>query len=420
MLRLYIVGHNFIDELGQITTSSEKIDDSSSVNNKLNKLLSIVREHLGMEVAFISQFINNTRVFKTVDAKDNISPININDSDPINETYCAKIVDNELPNIIHDTKYNKITSKLAITDKLSIGSYIGVPIKLSTGETYGTICCFKYSADDTLNLRDLSFFKAIADIAAELIETKHLIELNYNEVRMRIISVIESNEIEIYYQPIIDLLSNKIIGFESLSKFNATPYQSPDIWFAEASKVDLGEKLEMMAIKNAIKGSFEFKDDTYLSINTSPEYVLNGAVARALDGVNLKRIILEVTEHTPIKNYSGFRDALKPLREQGMRLAIDDAGSGYSSFQHVLELEADIIKLDITLTQNIHSNPKKYLLVKALCVFSKAIHCSIIAEGVETVEELDSLRELGVDSVQGYLLGHAMPIKEAVAYVKPL
>ena len=207
MLRLYIVGHNFIDELGQITTSSEKIDDSSSVNNKLNKLLSIVRKHLGMEVAFISQFINNTRVFKTVDAKDNISPININDSDPINETYCAKIVDNELPNIIHDTKYNKITSKLAITDKLSIGSYIGVPIKLSTGETYGTICCFKYSADDTLNLRDLSFFKAIADIAAELIETKHLIELNYNEVRMRIISVIESNEIEIYYQPIIDRLN---------------------------------------------------------------------------------------------------------------------------------------------------------------------------------------------------------------------
>jgi EAL domain-containing protein (putative c-di-GMP-specific phosphodiesterase class I) len=171
-----------------------------------------------------------------------------------------------------------------------------------------------------------------------------------------------------------------------------------------------------MAIKNAIKGMGEFKADTYIAINTSPEYVLNGAIARVLEGVNLQRIVLEITEYAPIRDYSNFRKALDPLRKQGMRLAIDDAGSGYSSFQHVLELEADIIKLDITLTQNIHSNNRKYLFAKALCAFSKAINCSIVAEGVETVEELNCLRELGVDNVQGYLLGRPMPIIEAVSY----
>ncbi|MBA6326622.1 EAL domain-containing protein [Colwellia sp. MB02u-6] len=407
-----------VDGLFQCLVSTKEIDDCDSVKNKLNKLLSIVRKHLDMEVAFISKFINKDRVFDIVDTKNEMLPINVSDSDPIEETYCAKIVDNVLPNIIHNTKKNDITSKLPITDKLSIGSYIGVPIKLSTGEIYGTFCCYKKSPDDTLNQRDLSFLNAIADIASELIEKNVETEFSHNEMKAKITSVLKQNKINIHYQPIFNLQSNKIIGYESLSRFNTIPYESPDIWFADASQVNLGEELEILAIKSAIKGINEFNLDTYIAINASPAYVLNGAVARALQGINLERIILEITEHAPIKNYPDFRKALEPLRKQGLRIAIDDAGSGYSSFQHVLELEADIIKLDITLTQNINSNHRKYLLATALCAFSKSINCSIIAEGVETVEELNSLRELGVDSVQGYLLGRPMPIKDAVSYVK--
>ncbi|WP_350624262.1 EAL domain-containing protein, partial [Pseudoalteromonas sp. 24-MNA-CIBAN-0067] len=89
------------------------------------------------------------------------------------------------------------------------------------------------------------------------------------------------------------------------------------------------------------------------------------------------------------------------LRNKGLRLAIDDVGAGFSSFQHILELEADIIKLDISLTQNINTDDRKFLLAKALFVFAKAIDCTIVAEGIETAEELNSLRILNVDSVQG-------------------
>jgi EAL domain-containing protein (putative c-di-GMP-specific phosphodiesterase class I) len=407
---------NSIDGVVQGLVSVKEMDDFESVDNKLNKLLSIVRKHLDMEVAFIAKFVNKSRVFAVVSAKSNTLPINVNDSDPIEETYCAKIVDKVIPNIIPNTNNNVVTSKLPITDKLSIGSYIGVPIKLSSGKIYGTFCCYKLSPDDTLNQRDLSFLSAVADIATELIEKNVETEFYHNEIMARIVSVLEQNKIDIHYQPIFNLKSNKITGYESLSRFNTTPYRPPNIWFEEASQVNLGEELEMMAIKNAIKGMGEFKADTYIAINTSPEYVLNGAIARVLEGVNLHRIVLEITEYAPIRDYSHFRKALDPLRKQGMRLAIDDAGSGYSSFQHVLELEADIIKLDITLTQNIHSNNRKYLFAKALCAFSKAINCSIVAEGVETVEELNCLRELGVDNVQGYLLGRPMPIIEAVSY----
>jgi EAL domain-containing protein (putative c-di-GMP-specific phosphodiesterase class I) len=180
----------------------------------------------------------------------------------------------------------------------------------------------------------------------------------------------------------------------------------------------LGEELEMTAIKRAIKGIGKFKTDIYIAINTSPEYVLNVAIARVLEGVDLTCIVLEVIEYTSTLNYSDFRKTLEPLRKRCMRLAVDDADSGCSSFQHVLMLEADIIKLDISLTQNINSNNRKYLLAKALCAFSKAIDCRIIAEGVETIRELNCFRELRVDNVRGYLLDCPMPIKEAVSYVK--
>ena len=393
------------------------IDELDCVDNNLNKLTAVVRKHLGMEVAFISEFINNKRVIKNVDSKNNTVPINAGDSDPLEKTFCNKIVDNELPNIIHDTQKNDITNNLAVTEALLIGSYIGVPITLSNGNVYGTLCSYKSSSDDTLNQRDLSFLNAIADIASVLIEKNIEIELKYKKIMTMVLFVLDHNKIDIHYQPIFSLESNKITGYEALSRFNITPYKSPDIWFREASQVGLGEELEIMAIQNTIAGIGEFKEDIYISINTSPKHVLNGAIANVLDGVDLKRIVLEITEHDPISNYSDFRKALDPLRKQGLQLAIDDAGSGYSSFKHILELEADIIKLDITLTQNINSSHRKYLLATALCAFSKAINCTIVAEGVETVEDLNTLKGLGVDRVQGNLLGRPMPIKAAISHV---
>ena len=314
--------------------------------------------------------------------------------------------------------HNNITKKLSVTDKLSIGSYIGVPIFLSNGETYGTFCCYKESPDDTLNNRDLSFLNAIADIASGLIEENIKSENDHRQTKKRIKSVLEPGKIEIHYQPIYSLVTNQISGFESLSRFATTPYRTPDVWFSEASQVGLGEALEMMAIKNAINGLKVFQNDIYISINTSPDYILNGAISKVLKDIDPKRIVLEVTEHSPIGSYQDFRKALEPLRKQGIRLAIDDAGAGYSSFQHILELEADIIKLDISLTQNIHSNRRKFLLAKALCGFAKAIDCTIIAEGIETKEELSALRKLGVDKVQGYLLGRPMPIDRAISHVQ--
>lgn len=395
-------------------------NENDSVDHKIKKMLFILRKHLGMEVAFISEFVHGERVFRVVDTENAKSPLKVGDSDPLEETYCKKIVENELDNIINDTSKNDITNKLDVTNKLSIGSYMGVPLLLSNGEVYGTFCCYKGSPDETLNRRDLAYLSAIAEITIDLVEKNIEAKNVHQGITEKLQWVLNSNKIDIHYQPIYCLHTNQILGFESLARFATQPYRTPDIWFAEASQVGLGETLEMTAFEKAVKGMKEFMSDTYISINISPEYILNGAISRLFNDIDTSRIVLEVTEHSSINDYSDFRLALEPLRKLGIRLAVDDAGAGYSTFQHILELEADIIKLDVSLTQSIHRKPRKFLLAKALCAFAKSIECTILAEGIETTEELNALRELGIDEVQGYLLGRPMPIEEAASYVQKI
>lgn len=392
-------------------------ESGGSLEKKLKELLLIIRKHLNMEIAFIAEFVDDRRVFRFVNAISDHPPVKVGNSDPLEMTYCKKIADSELPNIICDTGANDITRALSVTEKLSIGSYMGVPLILSNGDIFGTLCCFKKETSKSLNKRDLGFLKAISEIASNLLENLVEDEQKSQEIAQRIQSVLSPEKIDIHYQPILDLETNTVTGFESLSRFVSEPYRPPNIWFSEASQVGMGEALELIAINKALQGLNAFPSQ-YISLNTSPEYILNGAVLSTLSksGVDTSRIVLEITEHSPIIDYKEFIPALKSLRELGIQLAIDDAGAGYSSFQHILELEADIIKLDITLTKNIHLEPRKLLLAKALCGFAKAINCTIIAEGIEASAELDVLRDLGIDKVQGYLIGKPMPLHEAKSY----
>jgi EAL domain-containing protein (putative c-di-GMP-specific phosphodiesterase class I) len=281
---------------------------------------------------------------------------------------------------------------------------------------YGTFCCYKSHPDDSLNGRDLTFLTLISEVAAELIEKNVQFEMLNKDAKLAIENVIKTKGIDIYFQPIFNLNTNKISGFEALSRFTSIPYRTPDIWFNEATQLGLGEPLEMLAIQNTLDYIDKFDKATYISVNTAPEHILSGAIAKVFEQIDCNQIVLELTEHTQVLDYPAMREALKPLRIKGMRLAIDDAGAGFSSFQHILELEADIIKLDISLTQNINKERSKYLLAKALCGFAKAINCIILAEGVETQDELDTLRVLGVDKVQGYLLGRPAPFEDVVKY----
>ena len=133
-----------------------------------------------------------------------------------------------------------------------------------------------------------------------------------------------------------------------------------------------------------------------------------------LSGLPAERIVLEITEHAHVEDYDALLCALEPLRKNGVRLAVDDAGAGYSGLQHILQIRPDFIKLDMALTRHIDLDPARKALASALVAFARDTGSRIIAEGVETASELDTLRGIGIEKAQGYFLGRPTPIGDAV------
>ncbi|MGH9028106.1 MAG: EAL domain-containing protein, partial [Acidimicrobiales bacterium] len=129
--------------------------------------------------------------------------------------------------------------------------------------------------------------------------------------------------------------------------------------------------------------------------------------------ITAERIVLEVTEHSEIDDYACFGDSLSELRSNGVRLAVDDAGAGFASFRHILNIQPDIIKLDVALTRGIDADPARQALGSALLTFGlDAFNAGVVAEGIENERELATLRALGYPFGQGYHLGRPGPVPQ--------
>jgi EAL domain-containing protein (putative c-di-GMP-specific phosphodiesterase class I) len=397
------------------------LTEATEITDNLSYILSVIRKHLEMDVAFISEFTDQIRKIEVFDSAERNISLKPGHADPTELTYCRKIVDGELDEIIADTSENPLTKSMSITQELDIGSYLGVPIVLDDGEVYGTFCCFSHTPDTTLSERDLALMKIFADIAARQIDKQLIKSQEENEIKRRVSKVLSNKHIKTVFQPIYHVDEKRVIGYECLSRFLNTPYRTPDIWFEEAQFTGLGEELEIMAITAALDKVNLFPADINFSLNISPEYVINGAVERALDQhIFNKKIILEVTEHAQITDYHAFRKAIQSLRKQGVRLAIDDVGACYSSLHHILELGADIIKLDISLIRNIDTDTSRKALTAALLAYAKETSCEVLAEGVETKQEFSELVRLGIKKIQGYFISQPLELEDAVNFICPI
>lgn len=177
----------------------------------------------------------------------------------------------------------------------------------------------------------------------------------------------------------------------------------------------MGEALEIAAVRKALAALPQIPEDHYITINVSPGTILGSAFSELLSGVPHERIVLEVTEHISVADYGELLGALRSARENGLRLAVDDAGAGYASLRHILDLRPDFIKLDMSLTRNIDSDPARHALVAAMVGFAAETDSQIVAEGVESLSELRALRQLGIENAQGYLIAEPMPLEAALA-----
>lgn len=242
-------------------------------------------------------------------------------------------------------------------------------------------------------------------------------EADAAERKQRLKEIIEAEEVHTLVHPVMDLRDLSVIGYEALSRGpEGGEFERPDKLFKVAYDADLVMELERLCRRKAIETAKGLPDGRLLFINIEPESVsdpdLREAVFGALiaeSGMEPDRFVLEITERTAIVDFCAFRSTLEYLRALGFSVAVDDAGAGYGSLQCLAEVRPQWLKIDISLIRGIDADEVRRQLVKSLVTFSDEMDVNLVAEGIETREELAVLRDLGVRYGQGFLFALPLP-----------
>lgn len=227
----------------------------------------------------------------------------------------------------------------------------------------------------------------------------------FDTVCKRIESVLRAESIVPVLQPIVDVNTLQPVGFEALARFPGSSARTPDVWFSDAAAIGLGTELELAAAASAMAQIGAIPEHAFLALNMSPTTLLQGGGDRVFPPELGHRLVIELTEHVRINDHPDLDRRLVSLRAQGVRISADDVGAGYAGFTHLVRLRPDIIKLDISLVKDIQFSSDQRSLARALAAFARDVGAEVIAEGVETPDELEVLRELGITWAQGFHLG---------------
>ena len=379
--------------------------------SQIDAILEAVRLHLGMEIAYTSRYVGEFRQFTHINSELEL-PAKPGDCEPLSESFCYYVLQGRLPELIHDAREYELAASVPIVNALPVGAHLNVPLKYKDGSIYGSFCCLSREVDRTLTERDLSTMRVFADLAMEQIERERDGEAHRDALIERVQTAIDSGQPAIFLQPIHALDTGLSAGAEALARFTDAAKRPPNLWFEDAFEVGLGVDLELAAIRNALAAAAYVPAGHYMSLNVSPESALSGRLLPLLAESGLDNLVLEVTEHSGVDDYAALEAALRTMRPYA-RIAIDDFGAGYSSLRHILALEPDILKLDMSLVRDIDTDPAKRALAGAMVGFAGRVNARLVAEGIETAGERDVLRDLGVTYGQGYLFSRPMPLVAA-------
>ena len=227
------------------------------------------------------------------------------------------------------------------------------------------------------------------------------------QVREDLQAIIDEEAFEPVFQLIQDLESGRTIGFEALTRF--ADGTRPDLKFLEAAEAGLGLELEKACLTVQVQAATSLPGDSWLSLNVSPALAMTVEPLLAILRHADREVVLEITEHVAIQSYDRLTAALAILRGHA-RLAVDDAGAGYAGLRHILEVQPEFVKLDISLVRGVDTDPARRAMIGSMISFAREAGCVLLAEGIETQGELATLQRLGVSLGQGYLLGRPGPV----------
>lgn len=222
--------------------------------------------------------------------------------------------------------------------------------------------------------------------------------------------VLERRRFHPVFQPLYSLDDGRLLAVEALTRFDVTPYRTPDVWFRAAATGGHGVDLEIAALEAALRAASVLPLSVAVSLNASPATLLDPRLDALLHAHRDRRLIMEITEHAIVEDYHLLQGTVDRLRALGVRIAVDDAGAGFSSLQHIVQLSPETIKLDISLTQGVAGSQLRRALAGALISFAQRSGAELVVEGIEEVSDLTTWTTLGAHAAQGYLLGRPGPL----------
>ncbi|HEX5622049.1 MAG TPA: EAL domain-containing protein [Solirubrobacteraceae bacterium] len=225
--------------------------------------------------------------------------------------------------------------------------------------------------------------------------------------RGKLARLIDGDGLGVALQPIVDLGSRRVVGAEALARFKAAdgdPLPTEQT-FLDAHTLGLGAELELAVIDLALRSEGRLPDGLYLALNVSPTLLAGDELLDIVARHDHSRpLVIEITEHQAVEDYSELDAALGRLREHGVRVAVDDVGSGFASFRHVTRVNPEILKLDRSLVCGIDEDPARQSLASAIVSFARDVGAIVVSEGIESGNELECLMDLSVGCGQGFYL----------------
>ena len=239
--------------------------------------------------------------------------------------------------------------------------------------------------------------------------------------RKALMAVLMAGEVSSVYEPIVDVRTKTVYGYEALARGPVgSDFHSPTALFEAAEEEELVFELDCLCRQSGLDGADGLPSGTRLFLNVRPTTIHDPAfrpeaLIRTLERCRLRPsdVVFEISEQESIENFDVFREIRDEYKSLGFQFALDDTGAGYASLQAVIELEPDFIKVDRALVTKLDTDPAKQLLLKALQEVAGGLGARIIGEGLDTLEELEMLGELGIPFGQGWLFGKPTPLRAA-------
>ncbi|WP_051054240.1 EAL domain-containing protein [Frankia sp. QA3] len=378
----------------------------------VTELLGILRRHLAMDLAYLARADGEYLVLQVINGDGRRFGLAPGVRVRPNPGLYRSLLAGTLPKVVADTRRDHHMVDVPVMEELGIGCYAATVVTDNDGEVFGVLGCISRDPRPDLRERDSRFLGLVAAYLSDAVIDLHRIWEARSQVWRSVSQMIDAGGPKIVYQPVIDLATGRIAGVEALSRFpyeHREPPRGPQGWYSDATTVGLSAELELAAIRRALQVIPQLPAAVCLAVNASPTTITSGLLDVLHDDETCRRLVVEITEHEYFCDDTKVLCAVRELRARGVRIAVDDIGTGYAGLEQLIELHPDIVKLDYLITHGMDTDPARRTTAAALVMISMEFGGCVIAEGIESPAELHTALDVHIPYGQGYLLGAPAP-----------